>query len=233
MIKRLSVLVLVIVAAAWRSGTCHCKRRFGRRSWSTKAGPAERHGRDPASDKSTPIVHASSGITSARRTKKTGRTGFAQFFEHLSFKGSSNVARAAHLDHCVGRGRPTPTPMRTPRCFGRRFPRVPAARDVDGGGSNGVAPHRREDVRHRARSRQGRAPDAHRESAVGLLNELISFNAFDVHTYGTRSSASMTDLKPRRSTTSAISTRPTTAENATLMVSAILIRIRSRNLVNQ
>ena len=76
-------------------------------------------------------------------------------------------ARAAHLDHRVGR-------RAGQRLHQRRHDGVladasgpiPAARAVDGSRPHGHASHRREDVRLRARSGEGRAPHAHRESAV-------------------------------------------------------------------
>ena len=75
--------------------------------------------------------------------------------------------RAAHLDRRVGR-RPRQRLHHRGRdgLLEHRAVAVPAAGAVDGSRPHRLAAHRREDLRQRARSGQGRAPDAHREPAV-------------------------------------------------------------------
>src|SRR5687768_13360999 len=47
-------------------------------------------------DHSTPIVHVELWYHVGSKNEKTGRTGFAHFFEHMMFKGSKNVEPEGH-----------------------------------------------------------------------------------------------------------------------------------------
>ena len=47
-------------------------------------------------DHSTPIVHLALWYHVGSKNEKPGRTGFAHLFEHLMFKGSSNVRPDQH-----------------------------------------------------------------------------------------------------------------------------------------
>src|SRR3954454_12252984 len=47
-------------------------------------------------DHSTPIVHVQLVYHVGSKNEKPGRTGFANLFEHLMFKGSKNVQPEAH-----------------------------------------------------------------------------------------------------------------------------------------
>jgi len=47
-------------------------------------------------DKSTPIVHVELQYHVGSKNEKSGRTGFAHFFEHMMFKGSKNVEPEQH-----------------------------------------------------------------------------------------------------------------------------------------
>ena len=48
-------------------------------------------------DHSTPIVHVELWYRVGSKNEPTGRTGFAHLFEHLMFKGSTNVQSEQHL----------------------------------------------------------------------------------------------------------------------------------------
>ena len=119
-------------------------------------------------DKSTPIVHVELWYHVGSKNEKPGRTGFAHFFEHMMFKGSRNVEPEQHTSiiASVG-GQANAYTNEDTTVFWQTHPgAVPAAGAVDGSRPHGLAAHRREDVRRRARSGQGRAPHAHREPAV-------------------------------------------------------------------
>ena len=119
-------------------------------------------------DHSTPIVHLQMWYHVGSKNERPGRTGFAHFFEHMMFKGSKNVEPEGHPSYIssVG-GQSNAYTNEDATVFwetvpSQYLPLDPLAR----GRSHGVAAHRREGVQERARSRQGRAPDADREPAL-------------------------------------------------------------------
>ena len=119
-------------------------------------------------DKSTPIVHVELWYHVGSKNEKPGRTGFAHFFEHLMFKGSRNVEPEQHTSiiASVG-GQANAYTNEDTTVFWQTIPAqyLPLVLWME---ADRMASLRidAEDLRHRARSRQGRAPHAHRESAV-------------------------------------------------------------------
>ena len=119
-------------------------------------------------DHSTPIVHVTLWYHVGSKDEKTGRTGFAHLFEHMMFKGSTNVpARGAHLVHRVGRWAEQRLHHRGhDRVLANRPGAVPAAHAVARGGPDGVTAHRGRHVQDGAAGGQGGTPAAGREPAV-------------------------------------------------------------------
>ena len=84
---------------------CGCPGRADQRQCRGAAAPARLHDDDAAQRAATSCFSkitrrrsctSRSGITSARRTRSPGRTGFAHLFEHMMFKGSKNVEPEGH-----------------------------------------------------------------------------------------------------------------------------------------
>ena len=119
-------------------------------------------------DHSTPIVHTELWYHVGSKNEKKGRTGFAHLFEHMMFKGSKNVEPEGHPSwiSSVG-GQSNASTNEDATIFWETTPvAVPAAGAVARSRSHGVAAHRREGLRDRARGGEGRAPDAGREPAL-------------------------------------------------------------------
>ena len=55
-------------------------------------------------DHSTPMFAFHLAYRVGARDEKTGRTGFAHFFEHMMYKGSENVPDGGHFKHVLGVG---------------------------------------------------------------------------------------------------------------------------------
>jgi predicted Zn-dependent peptidase len=147
-------------------------------------------------DKSTPIVHVELWYHVGSKNEKPGRTGFAHFFEHMMFKGSRNVEPEQHTSivASVG-GQANAYTNEDTTVFWQSIPaqylplvlwmeadRMASLRIDE---KNFVA--EREVVKEERRMRIENPP-------YGLLNELITFHAFDVHPYKHPVIGSMTDL---------------------------------------
>src|SRR4051812_9762758 len=61
-------------------------------------------------DHSTPIVHLEMWYHVGSKNERSGRTGFAHFFEHMMFKGSKNVEPEGHPSWISSIGGPRNTP---------------------------------------------------------------------------------------------------------------------------
>jgi zinc protease len=136
-------------------------------------------------DKSTPIVHVELWYHVGAKNEKPGRTGFAHFFEHLMFKGSRNVEPEQHTSiiASVG-GQANAYTNEDTTVFWQTIPAqyLPLVMWME---ADRMASLRieektfvaeREVVKEERRMRIENPP-------YGLLNELISFHAFDVHPY--------------------------------------------------
>src|SRR5688500_8923679 len=147
-------------------------------------------------DKSTPIVHVELWYHVGSKNEKPGRTGFAHFFEHLMFKGSRNVEPEQHTSivASVG-GQANAYTNEDTTVFWQSIPaqylplvlwmeadRMASLRIDE---KNFAA--EREVVKEERRMRIENPP-------YGLLNELITFHAFDVHPYKHPVIGSMNDL---------------------------------------
>ncbi len=147
-------------------------------------------------DKSTPIVHVELWYHVGSKNEKPGRTGFAHFFEHLMFKGSKNVEPEQHTSiiASVG-GQANAYTNEDTTVFWQSLPAqyLPLAlwMEADRMASLRVDEKmfvaEREVVKEERRMRIENPP-------FGLLNELISFHAFDVHPYKHPVIGSMSDL---------------------------------------
>jgi predicted Zn-dependent peptidase len=147
-------------------------------------------------DKSTPIVHAELWYHVGAKNERPGRTGFAHFFEHLMFKGSKNVDPEEHTSiiASVG-GQANAYTTEDTTVFWQTIPAqyLPLALWME---ADRMATLRidektfvaeREVVKEERRMRIENPP-------FGLLNELISYHAFDVHPYKHPVIGSMNDL---------------------------------------
>jgi zinc protease len=147
-------------------------------------------------DKSTPIVHVELQYHVGSKNEKAGRTGFAHFFEHLMFKGSKNVEPEQHTSiiASVG-GQANAYTNEDTTVFWQTLPAqyLPLALWME---ADRMATLRidqstfvaeREVVKEERRMRIENPP-------FGLLNELITFHAFDVHPYKFPVIGSMNDL---------------------------------------
>src|SRR6187551_392711 len=147
-------------------------------------------------DHSTPIVHVQLWYHVGSKNEKAGRTGFAHFFEHMMFKGSKNIEPEQHTSiiASVG-GQANAYTNEDTTVFWQTIPAqyLPLAlwMEADRMASLRVDEKafvaEREVVKEERRMRIENPP-------FGLLNELISFNAFDVHPYKHPVIGSMTDL---------------------------------------
>jgi zinc protease len=147
-------------------------------------------------DKSTPIVHVELWYHVGSKNEKPGRTGFAHFFEHMMFKGSKNIEPEQHTSiiASVG-GQANAYTNEDTTVFWQSIPAqyLPLALWME---ADRMATLRidertfvaeREVVKEERRMRIENPP-------YGLLNELITFHAFDVHPYKHPVIGSMTDL---------------------------------------
>jgi len=147
-------------------------------------------------DKSTPIVHVELQYHVGSKNEKRGRTGFAHFFEHLMFKGSKNVEPEQHTSivASVG-GQANAYTNEDQTVFWQTLPAqyLPLALWME---ADRMATLRidektfvseREVVKEERRMRIENPP-------FGLLNELITFHAFEVHPYKYPVIGSMNDL---------------------------------------
>ena len=187
-------------------------------------------------DKSTPIVHVELWYHVGSKNEKPGRTGFAHFFEHLMFKGSRNVEPEQHTSiiASVG-GQANAYTNEDTTVFWQTIPAqyLPLVMWME---ADRMASLRidektfvteREVVKEERRMRIENPP-------FGLLNELITSNAFDVHPYKHPVIGSMTDLNA--ATIDDVRDFYKTyyvPENATMMVVGDFDTDTVTNLVNQ
>jgi zinc protease len=147
-------------------------------------------------DKSTPIVHVELWYHVGSKNERPGRTGFAHFFEHLMFKGSRNVEPEQHTSiiASVG-GQANAYTNEDTTVFWQTIPAqylplilwMEADRMASLRIEQNTFVTEREVVKEERRMRIENPP-------FGLLNELITANAFDVHPYKHPVIGSMTDL---------------------------------------
>lgn len=147
-------------------------------------------------DKSTPIAHVELWYHVGSKNERPGRTGFAHFFEHMMFKGSRNVEPEQHTSiiASVG-GQANAYTNEDTTVFWQTIPAqyLPLVLWME---ADRMASLRidektfiaeREVVKEERRMRIENPP-------YGLLNELITSHAFDVHPYKHPVIGSMTDL---------------------------------------
>jgi zinc protease len=147
-------------------------------------------------DKSTPIVHVELWYHVGSKNERPGRTGFAHFFEHLMFKGSKNVEPEQHTSiiASVG-GQANAYTNEDTTVFWQSLPAqyLPLVlwMEADRMASLRIDERtfvaEREVVKEERRMRIENPP-------YGLLNELITFHAFEVHPYKHPVIGSMEDL---------------------------------------
>jgi predicted Zn-dependent peptidase len=147
-------------------------------------------------DKSTPIVHVELWYHVGSKNEKPGRTGFAHFFEHMMFKGARNVEPEQHTSiiASIG-GQANAYTNEDTTVFWQSIPAqyLPLAlwMEADRMASLRIDEQtfirEREVVKEERRMRIENPP-------YGLLNELITFHAFDVHPYKHPVIGSMDDL---------------------------------------
>jgi zinc protease len=187
-------------------------------------------------DKSTPIVHVELWYHVGSKNEKPGRTGFAHFFEHLMFKGSRNVEPEQHTSivASVG-GQANAYSNEDTTVFWQSIPAqylplvlwMEADRMATLRIDEKTFVSEREVVKEERRMRIENPP-------YGLLNELITFHAFDVHPYKHPVIGSMNDLNA--ATIDDVRDFYKTyyvPENATLMIVGDFERETAVNLVNQ
>ena len=187
-------------------------------------------------DKSTPIVHVELWYHVGSKNEKPGRTGFAHFFEHLMFKGSRNVEPEQHTSivASVG-GQANAYTNEDTTVFWQSIPAqylplvlwMEADRMATLRIDEKTFVSEREVVKEERRMRIENPP-------YGLLNELITFHAFDVHPYKHPVIGSMNDLNA--ATIDDVRDFYKTyyvPENATLMIVGDFERETAVNLVNQ
>jgi zinc protease len=187
-------------------------------------------------DKSTPIVHVEMWYHVGSKNEKPGRTGFAHFFEHLMFKGSRNVEPEQHTSiiASIG-GQANAYTNEDTTVFWQTLPAqyLPLVLWME---ADRMASLRidektfiteREVVKEERRMRIENPP-------YGLLNELITFNSYDVHPYKHPVIGSMTDLNA--ATIDDVRDFYQTfyvPENATMMIVGDFDVDTATNLVNQ
>ena len=147
-------------------------------------------------DKSTPIVHVELWYHVGSKNERAGRTGFAHFFEHMMFKGSRNVDPEQHTSivASVG-GQANAYTNEDTTVFWQTIPAqylplvlwMEADRMASLRIDEKTFVAEREVVKEERRMRIENPP-------YGLLNELITFHAFDVHPYKHPVIGSMNDL---------------------------------------
>ena len=187
-------------------------------------------------DKSTPIVHVELWYHVGSKNEKPGRTGFAHFFEHLMFKGSRNVEPEQHTSiiASVG-GQANAYTNEDTTVFWQSIPAqylplvlwMEADRMASLRIDQKTFVTEREVVKEERRMRIENPP-------FGLLQELITYHAFDVHPYKHPVIGSMTDLNA--ATIDDVRDFYKTfyvPENATLMVVGDFDTETVINLVNQ
>jgi len=187
-------------------------------------------------DKSTPIVHVELWYHVGSKNERPGRTGFAHFFEHMMFKGSRNVEPEQHTSivASVG-GQANAYTNEDTTVFWQTLPAqylplvlwMEADRMASLRIDEKTFVSEREVVKEERRMRIENPP-------FGLLNELISFNAYDVHPYKHPVIGSMTDLNA--ATINDVRDFYKTyyvPENATLMIVGDFETDTAVNLVNQ
>lgn len=187
-------------------------------------------------DKSTPIVHVEMWYHVGSKNEKPGRTGFAHLFEHMMFKGSRNVEPEQHTSivASVG-GQANAYTNEDTTVFWQTIPAqyLPLILWME---ADRMASLRidektffaeREVVKEERRMRIENPP-------YGLLNELISFHAYDAHPYKHPVIGSMNDLNA--ATITDVRDFYSTfyvPENATLMIVGDFDVETVTNLVNQ
>ena len=187
-------------------------------------------------DRSTPIAHVELWYHVGSKNERPGRTGFAHFFEHLMFKGSKNVEPEQHTSiiASVG-GQANAYTNEDTTVFWQTIPSqyLPLALWME---ADRMATLRieektlvseREVVKEERRMRIENPP-------FGLLNELITYYAFDVHPYKHPVIGSMDDLNA--ATIEDVRDFYRTyyvPENATLMIVGDFETDTAINLVNQ
>src|SRR5687768_16454727 len=147
-------------------------------------------------DKSTPIVHVELWYHVGSKNERAGRTGFAHFFEHMMFKGSKNVEPEQHTSiiASVG-GQANAYTNEDTTVFWQTIPAqylplvlwMEADRMASLRIDEKTFVAEREVVKEERRMRIENPP-------FGLLNELITFHAFDAHPYKFPVIGSMNDL---------------------------------------
>ncbi len=147
-------------------------------------------------DKSTPIVHVELWYHVGSKNERAGRTGFAHFFEHMMFKGSRNVEPEQHTSiiASVG-GQANAYTNEDTTVFWQSIPAqylplvlwMEADRMASLRIDEKTFVAEREVVKEERRMRIENPPN-------GLLNELITFHAIDVHPYKHPVIGSMNDL---------------------------------------
>ena len=187
-------------------------------------------------DKSTPIVHVELWYHVGSKNEKPGRTGFAHLFEHLMFKGSKNVEPEQHTSIIAGiGGQANAYTTEDTTVFWQTIPAqyLPLALWME---ADRMATLRidektfvteREVVKEERRMRIENPP-------FGLLNELISYYAYDVHPYKHPVIGSMDDLNA--ATINDVRDFYKTyyvPENATLMLVGDFETDQATQLVNQ
>jgi zinc protease len=187
-------------------------------------------------DKSTPIVHVETWYHVGSKNEKSGRTGFAHLFEHMMFKGSRNVEPEQHTSivASIG-GQANAYTNEDTTVFWQTLPAqylplvlwMEADRMASLRIDEKTFVAEREVVKEERRMRIENPP-------YGLLNELISFHAYDVHPYKHPVIGSMTDLNA--ATIADVRDFYSTyyvPENATLMIVGDFDVDTATGLVNQ
>jgi zinc protease len=147
-------------------------------------------------DHSTPIVHVSVVYHVGSKNERTGRTGFAHFFEHMMFKGSKNVEPESHTSivASVG-GRSNAYTTEDETVFWQTLPAqymplvlwMEADRMATLRIDQEAFAREREVVKEERRMRVESQP-------YGRLSEIIYDNAFTTHPYKHPTIGSMLDL---------------------------------------
>ena len=187
-------------------------------------------------DKSTPIVQVELWYHVGSKNEKPGRTGFAHFFEHMMFKGSKNVEPEQHTSiiASIG-GQANAYTNEDTTVFHQTIPAqyLPLAlwMEADRMASLRVDEKafiaEREVVKEERRMRIENPP-------FGLLNELISFHAFDVHPYKHPVIGSMNDLNAATiDDVRAFYNTYYVPDNATLLIAGDFETDNAVRLVNQ
>src|SRR3954467_8173383 len=147
-------------------------------------------------DHSTPIVHLEMWYHVGSKNERSGRTGFAHFFEHMMFKGSKNVEAEGHPSYVssVG-GQSNAYTTEDATVFWETVPSgyLPLVLWLEGDRLASLRidekafKNEREVVKEERRMRSENQP-------YGRLQEIISDQAFQVHPYKHPVIGSMKDL---------------------------------------